>query len=796
MRPFRRARPFLRRLRLLLALVALLLVALLASGWWLMRGSLATLDGTQALARLSAPVAVQRDALGVVTVEARDRLDAARALGFVHAQERYFEMDLMRRSAAGELSELFGPRALEVDKRNRVHRMRARLAANLDAVLGEERPLLDAYVEGVNAGLATLRNKPWPYLLLRKQPARWTAVDSALVAQAMYFDLQDGQNAREYALWQMRPHLPPALYALLTHDGSSWDAPIAGRSHGDAQLPDTATVDLRRLPDAALAVQLPQPMEVGSNNFAVSGALTADGRALVADDMHLSLRAPNIWFRAQLRYADAQAPGGRVDVGGLTLPGLPVVIVGSNTHVAWGFTNSYGDYADWQLSPPCTGAAAACGITTTVERIRVAGQADEQFRVEETRWGPVLHRNPDGSRLALRWTAHLPGALNFGLAGFARAASLDDALRVADRTGVPHQNLVIGDRSGRIAWRLLGPVPARAADCTDVHGLRDALDVASASCAPWPLDHAPSPQITQAPGNRLWTANARVVDDAPLARLGDGGYVLGARAQQIRNDLFARNRFSERDLLAVQLDDRSVFLKRWWQLLRDTADRSRTPTMRALADASTRWTGRAATDDVAYRITRAWRLAVHERIANGLTAPARAALGKHFELPPLPQLEGVAWPLVTQRPMHLLPRHYASWDALFEDAARDVRDDLAKQGPLSERTWGERNTAAICHPLAGALPAFARPLLCMPAEPLSGDVNMPRVVGPNSGASERMVVSPGHERDGFIHMPGGQSGNPLSPYWGAGHQDWVHGRATPFLPGRTEHTLTLAPVAR
>jgi penicillin amidase len=122
-----------------------------------------------------------------------------------------------------------------------------------------------------------------------------------------------------------------------------------------------------------------------------------------------------------------------------------------------------------------------------------------------------------------------------------------------------------------------------------------------------------------------------------------------------------------------------------------------------------------------------------------------------------------------------------------------VHDQLAAQGPLAGRTWGERNAASICHPLAGALPQAARGLLCMPADPLPGDGNMPRVQGPGFGASQRMVVSPGREADGIIHMPGGQSGHPLSPFWGAGHAAWVQGEPTPFLPGEPEHRLQLTP---
>ena len=215
--------------------------------------------------------------------------------------------------------------------------------------------------------------------------------------------------------------------------------------------------------------------------------------------------------------------------------------------------------------------------------------------------------------------------------------------------------------------------------------------------------------------------------------------------------------------------------------------------MQALATASRQWEGRASTDSVSFRLVRAWRLAVHGRIADGLTAPAQAALGDEFVMPDLPQLEGTVWPLLQQRPTHLLSRRYPTWEALLEDAAKEVRGELIEQGPLEQRTWGERNTAKICHPLADALPGFLRSTLCMPAEPLPGDGAMPRVQGPAFGASERMVVSPGHEADGILHMPGGQSGHPLSPFWGAGHDDWVHGRPAPFLPGKSEYVLTLKP---
>ena len=764
-----------------LALVALVLL----------RGSLPQLEGAAALPGLSAPVALARDGNGTVTIDAANEADAMRALGFVHAQERYFEMDLLRRTAAGELSALFGSIALDADRRHRLHRMRARVDADLARITGDKDAVLDAYVAGANAGIAALPIRPWPYLLLRQAPAPWTAADTPLVGIAMYFDLQDAGNKRELALWRMQPHLPAPLFALLTRDGTRWDAPLQGKPRGDAMLPDATQVDLRALPAPPGA--RPAPVRSGgtpgSNNFAVAGTLTTDGRAILANDMHLGLRAPNLWFRARLRYNDPQAPGGRVDVQGVSLPGLPAIIVGSNGHVAWGFTNSYGDYLDWKRERPCTGAGN--GNCTPVSRhretIEVAGGAAIPLDIEQTTWGPIVHREPGGHALALRWTAHDGGGVNLGITRLARARDIADALRIADEVRMPTQNLMLADAQGQIGWRLLGLVPQRNGGCTP------ATVATGARCAAWPAASTGAPTITSPSRDRLWTANARVVDGNDLRDVGDGGYAHGARARQIRDRLFARQRFDERDLLAIQLDDRALLLRPWWDLLQAQARMDPSSALAELAAAAERWEGRATTGSVSYRIVRAWRLAVHARILDGLTAPAQAALGKAFVMPDLPQLEGVAWPLVTQRPPHLLSRRYPSWDALFEDAAREVREELKARGPLQGRHWGERNTAAICHPLATALPVVGKRLLCMPAQPLPGDSTVPRVQGPSFGASQRLVVAPGHEADGILHMPGGQSGHPLSPFWGAGHDDWVHGRPSPLLPGRARYRLDLRP---
>jgi penicillin amidase len=539
---------------------------------------------------------------------------------------------------------------------------------------------------------------------------------------------------------------------------------------------------------------------VGSNNFAVSGALTADGRAIVANDMHLGLRAPNIWFRARL------LTGPDSDVSGFTLPGIPSVIVGSNRHVAWGFTNSYGDWADFirvhWLDAAQTryldGGGKPRVVQVFQEPIAVKGGRPVPFAVRETVWGPITRDLNASYSLALQWAAQQPGALNIGLNELAKSHDLDSALLTAQRIGMPGQNLVIGDSKGRIAWRLTAQMPKRVGDCDKT------APIDPQSGCGWQgwLDGSENPVLIDPPDGRLWTANNRVVDGAWLELVGNGGFALGARAMQIRDGLSAKKRFTERDLLAIQVDDRTLFLKRWWDLLNARARSAPAGSaIRQLSEADTTWEATASPDAVSYRLTRAWRLEVSNRIEEMLLAPAIDKLGAKsskpgytgfdYEAPGFTGFEDLAWALLQQQPKHLLTRNYKSWDDLLEQAAQTVQSGLAEKGPLNARTWGERNTANFCHPLAAALPGLLKPLLCMPKDQLQGDTDMPLVASPTFGASERMVVSPGREQDGIIHMPGGQSGHFLSPFWGAGHSDWVQHKPTPFLPGKTAYTLTL-----
>ena len=212
----------------LCGIVLVVLLGLFATAWWLLHSSMPQYEGVLESAALQAPVVVERDALGTATLHARTRGDAAWALGYVHAQERYFEMDLLRRRAAGELAELFGEAAVPADRKARAHRMRARMQAAFDTLDQNERAPIQAYRDGVNAGLDALGARPFPYLLTGTRPAPWRDADTLLVVAAMAFTLNDSENVRELALGRMHAALPERAWAFLSASGGSWDAPIAG----------------------------------------------------------------------------------------------------------------------------------------------------------------------------------------------------------------------------------------------------------------------------------------------------------------------------------------------------------------------------------------------------------------------------------------------------------------------------------------------------------------------------------------------------------------------------------------
>ncbi len=770
---------------------------------FLLRGSLPVLEGEVTLNGLKGAVTIERDANGVATVRADDRKDVARATGFLHGQERFFQIDLMRRRAAGELSELIGPATVDVDEAARIHRFRQVAQRVVARFTPREKSLTDAYVEGVNAGLAALRARRYEYLLLRANPSPWKAEDSVLCVLSMFLTLHESRGERESTLAVLRDSLPPAMFDFLAPRGTVvWDAPIVGDPIPEAAIPGPEIFDLRTTGLSARVARVYESPDrfgpednlpyIGSNNWAVDAARSTTGQAMVADDMHLDITVPNIWYRLRLIFKEG---GLERSITGVSLPGTAGIVAGSNGRVAWGFTNTQADWNDLIVLEP--GARPGTYLTPSgpkefervTETVRVSGAPPRSLEILNTLWGPVIDRDHNGQLRAYQWTAHDPEAVNLKLLDIEAADTIEQAIEIAHGAGAPPQNAVIADRTGRIAWTVAGRIPKRV-------GFEGRLPVTRSDAArKWDGYVASDdvPKVVDPPSGRIWTANARVVSGPMLAIMGEGNYPLGARARQIRDDLFAKEKFSASELMDIQLDNKAVFLERWQGKALATLDDATTtkdPLLREAKTLITNWGGRAAIDSVGYRIVKAFRLATLDRVMAPLIAPALKKDPK-FRYSRIWQSEGPLWALVSERPAHLLDPKFADWDALLKDAIGAVVKELTKDGrKLSERTWGERNAARISHPLSAAVPALSR-FLDMKKDPLPGDDHMPRVLSPNNGASERFVVSPGQEDQGLFHMPAGQSSHPLSPYFGAGHEAWVKGEKTPFLPGPTRYRLTL-----
>jgi len=772
----------------------------LALVYAVLHASLPRLDGRMAAPALGAAVLIERDALGIPTVQAANRADLAYGTGFVHGQDRFFQMDLSRRLAAGELAELFGTVALEQDEKARLFRFRHVAAAVLEEATPEQRELVAAYTRGVNAALASLHSRPWEYWLLGAAPAAWRAEDTVLVSYAMWWDLQYGGFERERVKREINarlsgPECAPGWKCALRYfypPRTLWDSPNG--------MPAAAAAGASALVSPAMPPLAPQPLArdlpahtgaAGSNNWALAGRLTTSGAALVASDMHLSLRVPAVWYRARLRTVSAQAPG--LDLNGLTLPGAPFLVAGSNGHVAWGFTNSYGKWLDLQLLE-CQSVSDAelrthdgsVPLTSAREQIRVRGAPSVWLTIKTGSAGLLIQAQPEQGRCWFgRWLALSSQATNFNLQSLETATSVAEVLSLAPTIGIPHQNAIVGDRAGHIAWTIFGRIPLESGPAR-LQGQ-----------GPW-TSAAQQPHLIDPASGRLWTANARPIDDEHDEAILGGdeaatgaGYALGARARQIRDDLAAlRQRATPADMLRVQLDDRAVFLSRWRTLileLLDTAALRGHPRRAQFRDLVAGWNARASVDSVGYRLVRefrdhteraVWRMSLH---AFAITDAAE----------PPEQFEQALWELVSSRPPEKLAADYGSWRELLLGQIDESIVALTERcGELIHCTWGTRQTVRIRHPLSGALPYLAR-LLDMPALELPGDHDMPRVQDGAFGASERFAVSPGEEAQGYLHIAGGQSGHPLSPYYRAGFDAWAAGEPLPFLPGSVQHRLLL-----
>ncbi len=631
-----------------------------------------------------------------------------------------------------------------------------------------------------------------------------------LVIYAMNFQLSNIGGWTERMKGIAHEALSQPAYEFYFPRGTEWDAALDGSMLPVPRMPTPGEFRAAAIHDAgardhAALKSAWQRSVPGSNGWVVDGTVSTNGAALLANDTHLDVDSvPGVWYRLSLHWKEDGAGGGDRWAVGATVPGLPGLVIGSNGSIAWGYTAAQADVTDivnLELDPQNSGRYRTPDgwrdIGRREEHFRVTGSPEVSDQVETSIWGPLLPPEPGRPRQAVESVLHDPGAMNLLVLDMMRQTSITDALELAPRCGGPALNFLVGDREGQIGWTVLGYLPRRI-------GFDGSLPTSSADgTRRWdgyvrPEDHPrrASPEL-----HRIWSANQRKLAPDAVPYPGDDFVDLGARAKQIRDDLLLLQHASPADMLAIQTDNRALFLERWRRLLlevaRNLAAKPHDADVTALLSEVEHWGGRAATNSVGFRMVWQFRneaipLLLEPMIqACERTSPSYIYYSSHAYFP---HAEQAVWRLVTGRPAHLLGRRFESYDALLETAITNVLTGLREsQGPLRERTWGELNDLRIQHPFSHAMPVLSW-WLDLPGGPMPGEYShMPSILNPVSGASQRLAVSPGHEADGYFHMPAGESGHFLSPYYRTGNREWREMKPLPLLPGTPEHTLTLNP---
>jgi penicillin amidase len=779
--------------RILVSMLVLLAVGAAGAYLYLLR-SLAQTQGEIRLAGLAAPVEILRDRYGIPHIYAQSIADAVFALGFVHAQDRLWQMEMNRRLGAGRLSEVVGPGGLETDRFLRTLGIRRAAEANLGALDEETRALLAAYAAGVNAFLATDPVLPLEFWLTGVRPEPWTPADSVSWIKMMAWDL--GGNWRSEVLrMRLSKTVPLARIHQFLPPYPGEAAPeiadlksvYGALERGGVQLAE----DMMRLAAAAPGAQ---PESLGSNNWAVAGSRSATGKPLLANDPHLGLTAPSVWYFAHL-----SAPG--LNLIGATLPGVPAVVLGRNDRIAWGFTNTGPDVQDLYIEKldASGGYLAPAGprpFQVIEETIRVKGAEPERLRVRISRHGPVISdvarpvadQAPRGHVIALAWTALAEDDRTMQAAlKIARAHDWAGFLEAARDFHTPQQNMVYADVEGNIGFIAAGRVPVRKPE-NDLKGLAPAPGWLARYDWDGYIPFEELPRAFNPPAAALVTANHRITPEG-YRRFMTSEWQPPYRADRIRALLDATARHTVESFARMQADVVSLAMKELLPML--LAARPRSEEARRALALLAKW-------DAAMEAGRPepliawgwWRELARAIYADELGEAFRANWRERARfLVKVLSGEAAEWcDDVRTAAVETCEEQLAlSLEAALSDLKRRYGEDMANW------RWGPAHEARHEHRPFGRQPLLARLFdLSVPSPGDAYTVNVgrshlndeARPFANRHAASLRAIYDLADlEKSLFIHS-GGQSGNILSPHYGAFTEAWARNEYIPMLAER------------